>query len=661
MFCRKFSFILFLSLCCQAAAFASALVGAPNDPAIGGGKYYVDLDGGNRFTTGDYVVDDITGLKNALANAEFGEVIFISGNVTIDLSSETSALSIPAGVTLASDRGVNDSKGALLITTVINANQPTLTVSGDGVRITGFRLQGPSPLNKASSSPRSYGIDALDVQDLKIDNMELFNWAFAAIRLRGTTEADIYNSSIHHNDHENLGYGVVLYGTANADIYNNLFNNNRHSIAGDGYPGQIYQAYNNIVLTNANGPAFDMHGYFETSTGNENNRTAGDWVNIYNNTFLLASSAISIRGEPTDGVVVNNNKFAHAEESDAIVQKVLNVVQNPYLNFNISGNSYLQSGDMLYGDFEQSDNRSNDVFWVMPRNDGSGYNDWYVSYDGTQPWKHLQSSVLPITQMSIGDFYGDGIDDVFKTSSGNWHVSNDAQSSWQVLNTSAITIENLEFADVDNDGKTDVINNNRVSLGGNTSWDYTFLDTAISSAELWLDMNNDGQDDAIKAVANQLEVSWGGQNSFQVLAGNETYTDVGYGQGDFDSDGNIDQFRVSGINNENWEVRYHGQSNFSLLSSGHTQAFDQLAFGDFNGDGITDVFTIVGSAWRVSWGGLTNWVTINHSTIELSKLYFADFNGDGITDAAKLQNGANGTIIVVSLEASQTWRKWTAD
>ena len=80
---------------------------------IGGGAGYR-----RGVSTGKHVVRDLNGLVAALAAAKAGEVVFVPGDVVLDCTArcmiEDLVLEIPAGVTLASDRGRKGSPGALI-------------------------------------------------------------------------------------------------------------------------------------------------------------------------------------------------------------------------------------------------------------------------------------------------------------------------------------------------------------------------------------------------------------------------------------------------------------------------------------------------------------------------------------------------------------------
>ena len=76
--------------------------------ALGGGYGYDEI-----FTDGDYVVETVEEFTDALSKAKEGEVIFVKGNATIDLTVISNTLKVNSGVTIASDRGNGDSRALL--------------------------------------------------------------------------------------------------------------------------------------------------------------------------------------------------------------------------------------------------------------------------------------------------------------------------------------------------------------------------------------------------------------------------------------------------------------------------------------------------------------------------------------------------------------------
>lgn len=108
---------------------------------IGGGYGYKKI-----ITEGNYNVKDIDGLQGALKIVKAGEVIFIDKNAEIDCTdlifTEGFQIKIPAGVTLAGDRGHEGSEGAIIMSEHF-ATKPLINALGSSVRITGLRYYRP--------------------------------------------------------------------------------------------------------------------------------------------------------------------------------------------------------------------------------------------------------------------------------------------------------------------------------------------------------------------------------------------------------------------------------------------------------------------------------------------------------------------------------------
>ncbi len=295
---------------------------------IGGGIGYKKI-----ITKGDYTVKDTNSLMAALEKIKTGQVIFIEGNVEIDCTAliftEKFQIELPAGVTLASDRGYKGSEGAIILSDNF-ATSPLINTLGPNVRTTGLRIIGPDSKKhlehhdrsfnskrgnrKAQSTyyylfPNSDGI-LTDHQALEVDNCELSGWSHAAIFLKDGNKHHIHHNYIHHNQRQGLGYGVSHgYGKNISSLIEfNLFNYNRHSIAGTGVPGLSYEARNNVELGDSLSHNFDMHGGKDRRDGTN---IAGKLISIHHNTFTNPKvRAIGIRGVPEEKAEIYNNWFA---------------------------------------------------------------------------------------------------------------------------------------------------------------------------------------------------------------------------------------------------------------------------------------------------------------------------------------------------------------
>ncbi|GAB3479277.1 FG-GAP-like repeat-containing protein [Amycolatopsis cihanbeyliensis] len=556
-------------------------------------------------------VDTKDELLAALATATAGDTVFVTGTASIDLTGHK-RVAIPAGVTLASDRGQDGAPGALLYNTELDLGQreawAQFSPRGSGVRITGLRLRGPDPeiRDNAYQYDNSRGIEAINASDLTVDNNELSAWSHGAVYLGDTLEARVRDNDIHHNRRTGLGYGVVLYNNSSALIEFNTFTQNRHAIAGNGYRTQRYEARYNLVVDNARSHGFDMHGENETSGSGA--PWAGDVIHINHNSFRSSRQpAVAVRGRPYTGARVSANCFAHGSAGSAVLQRHFTG------NLTVGSNTYgtttgtchrlgnrtpvgWRLSDAGTGSWQSLRHYTFDVSEVgFGDFDGDGRTDvlratgdrWYYSPGGREPFVRGAVSGLTRSGMRFGDFDGDGRTDVFSVSNGQWRFSSGATSSWQPLNTSGVPLADLRFGDFDGDGRTDVFRAN------GTRWYY-------SSA---------------------------GTSSWQPLASSNRRVDS-LGFGDFDGDGRTDVFALVG---DRWRYSSGGAASWEPLAAS-TIPVSALRFGDLDGDGRTDVFRSSGGRWYYSSGGRSSWAPLAASGCPLSSLVLADLTGDGRDD-----------------------------
>ncbi|MGQ9731287.1 MAG: right-handed parallel beta-helix repeat-containing protein [Candidatus Zipacnadales bacterium] len=304
---------------------------------LGGGAGYTRL-----VTEGDYRVSDIDALREALKQAQPGQVVYVEEGSDIDCTTlvftEKLVIEVPSGVTLASNRGQNGSRGAVIYSDAFQTN-PLIRVGGPDVRITGLWIRGPDPKPRLDHHRRSFnpergdreaqheyyyrfpcsvGIRS-DFDRLEVDNCELSGWSVAAVELHSGEGHHIHHCYIHHNQYDGLGYGVCLGSGKKsvALIEQNLFNYNRHSIAGPGVPGNGYEACHNVEIGEALSHNFDMHGGRDRRDGTD---IAGDWMKIHHNTFRgTGVAAVVIRGVPQQQAEIDHNWFFHPEPGSKVI------------------------------------------------------------------------------------------------------------------------------------------------------------------------------------------------------------------------------------------------------------------------------------------------------------------------------------------------------
>ncbi|MDP3468631.1 MAG: hypothetical protein Q8S11_09880 [Daejeonella sp.] len=309
----------------------NAIYGAKADEGgpIGGGKGYTKI-----ITSGDYTVDSLESLIDALGKVKSGQVVFIPGDLIIDMTTfiyiDKIMLKIPGGVTLASDRGHNGSAGAQITSDSLDT-PGMISIEGPGVRLSGIRLQGPNSKRYLDHHKRSFGPGGpghtyyykfptsrgiiTKFGNLEIDNCEISAFANAGVSLQKGTGSHIHHNLIHKCQYNGLGYGVS-HDEASSLIEFNQFNENRHSLAGTGRPGCGYIARHNVELGISLSHNFDMHGGRDRK---DNTTIAGTTMEMYNNTFLGPQRAVVIRGVPQDKCDVHHNWMpTHKDAASAV-------------------------------------------------------------------------------------------------------------------------------------------------------------------------------------------------------------------------------------------------------------------------------------------------------------------------------------------------------
>ena len=311
---------------------------------IGGGAGYRAVVAPGKA---DLEARDLESLVAALGQAESGQVVRIPGDTVIDMTSliyiEKLAFEVPAGVTLAGDRGIDGAEGALLTSDALDT-PVMLRAQGDGVRITGLRIRGPNAKRYLDHHRRAFGKGGegrkyyyrfptsngiLSEHDgLEVDNCEISAFGHSGILLKGGDGHRIHHNYIHHCQYNGLGYGVCL-DLADALIERNLFDWNRHSIAGTGRPGTSYTARHNVELGESLSHCFDMHGGRDRKDGTD---IAGTRIVIENNTFRARQPAVAIRGVPEDRCEVFHNWILHHDGPEKAVRagKKTRVFENLY-------------------------------------------------------------------------------------------------------------------------------------------------------------------------------------------------------------------------------------------------------------------------------------------------------------------------------------------
>jgi hypothetical protein len=411
-----------------------------------------------------------------------------------------------------------------------------------------------------------------------IDHNELSNWTSAAVEVYNENINDhrfprpqsirVVRNFMHHNQREDLGYGVDIGDGAFAEIDGNVFVSNRHAIACSGEPYSGYLARNNLVLFAASGYGtwnnvehdFDMHGTRDDVCGYDHcGGEGGEYVEIGQNTFLGGNRYnFRLRGMPSRRVDFHDNvtvgSFGDAIKDDMHTGKIVEV-NNRFAAAN-------PTGRLGVGDFD-GDQRD-DLFLATGAS-------WYYSPAGTAEWRFLSAHTEPIDQLLLGDFDGDGRTDVMTVKGSAWLVSWGGTSAWDQINNIPVSIADLAVGDFNGDRKGDIFYANGkewlVSYGGTAPLDH--IDTS----------------------------------SYRI-------PDVRFG--DFDGDGKTDIF---GIEGNRWSITRGGTPGWMALPHTLSDSVRNLSVADLNGDGKADLMTLAtvfptGIGYKTWYNGTADWSSL---------------------------------------------------
>ena len=559
---------------------------------------FVAVDGSQRPPTNGFVsVSNAQEFGVVLSKtAHFGTVIQVLGDINLRMLGD---LEIPSGVTIRGGRrGV--AEGPELTAHCPNEGNcetvPTheLNALGEHVRITRLQITGHSRSKDKTTQHTGIVID--DAAPMIVDHNKLSNWTDAAINvlhegappnwacapLDTTARPEnvrIVRNFIHHNVRDGLGYGVVVGGDGYAHITGNTFLMNRHAIASDGQARDGYSAWFNLVMSNVPSYTgarteeadFDMHG--SDGSGHHTGGIGGGAVEIARNTFL-----------GTDG----------------------------RLNFDLRG---MACQEDRFVDNISMQQRGNALRWYVPRTnfpvdvlkqrcdaelttkDHRVHHRWYCGLqarpDRRPPvWLTVSGNKFsvpnPTQHLGVGDFDGDGRDDLFLATGQAWYFSPAGIVEWRYLSAQTERVDAMKFGDFDGDRRTDVL------------------------------VRRDGG----------LYVSWGGLSRLELI-NQDDHPITDYAIGDFDGDGRADIFFANGTQ---WFVSSGGAGAFVPFAP-FPERVSELRFGHFNDDRKTDVFGVVSGRWKVVFAGTQVWHELGGPrTSSVTQLVVADFDGDRRAD-----------------------------
>jgi hypothetical protein len=438
----------------------------------------------------------------------------------------------------------------------------------------------------------------------------------------------VEHNFLHHNERNNGGYGVVTSNGGRVSINGNTCLLNRHCIASDGEPHNEYRAATNLVLSTVPhygltvNQDFDMHG-----TNGGYGDAAGYYVDIVGNTFLGTDhSNYWLRGGPIVPTDFHNNISLQDSGLNPLGQGAVvrhtctpTIVCADQIDINIFGDQFdapNPTNRLGVGDFDADGVQ--DTFLAT----GAA---WYYAPGGQREWRLLSAQTQTIDQVLLGDFDGDRRTDVIAIQNGQFVISWGGISTWEVLNTdptggrlfllpSAVTA--MTVGDFDGDGMPDIFWADTrtwwVSYGGNTP--FVMVGTSGFSLQdlRFGDFDANGTTDVFGITGGNWSVSYSpkfarnqlfsGWQTLQPALGDGTAN--GLIVADFDGNGIADVaspcfllFAFTGLN-----ISYGGTQGFSQnCNLGGYGLFTPVngGLGHFSGGKGTDILI---------WNGNVIWV-----------------------------------------------------
>ncbi len=225
----------------------------PTGQPIGGGAGYT---AGPKREDAQHRVHSLDELKQALATATAGEVVWIESGSVIDFTG--TRLEVPEKVTLAGDRGFNGSEGPRL--TAKHSGSEYFMTLRRGARLTGVRVRGSNPLmtdiDSQKSDPPGYAIACANAE---VDNCEISQFQRGGVAMFRDSE----RSHVHHNFIHDIAAYPVLLGNGTGDgpiIEANRIEWAWHAIASNASRGSGYTARYNVFLRVSRPKLFDRSG-----------------------------------------------------------------------------------------------------------------------------------------------------------------------------------------------------------------------------------------------------------------------------------------------------------------------------------------------------------------------------------------------------------------
>jgi hypothetical protein len=410
------------------------------------------------------------------------------------------------------------------------------------VRLSGFRLQGPTPeVYESNVFKRAIAIEGC--RGVEIANMDLSGWNGSAVYVASGTplcphDLDhpesvwIHDNFIHNNQSVGTnGYGVDVSAGACARIERNVFDFNRHAITASGKGLSAYRASQNLVLRGGGVHGkwysqqthlFDVHGdrncpdtFATRHIWNCGNAGALFWYT--DNAFQYKKdNAIKLRGVPREKVYIENNVFAHGSLDDAV---------------HLNGYAGLgQSLDKARHARLRSNRAKMDTFgkYGVCDFDGDGRDDlflptgvtWWYSSGGSMNWVYLNGARELPGEFALGDFDGDRRCDVFAVHGNRWEISSGGSRRWRSLGSYGLALKDLRFGNFDADPATEVFRRDAhgqwyILSPGAGGWQPAQSSGFPLSQLRFGDFTGDGIMDVLAVVGGRWSISAGATQPWQ--------------------------------------------------------------------------------------------------------------------------------------------------
>jgi hypothetical protein len=453
---------------------------------------------------------------------------------------------------------------------------PFFLATGNEVRFTGFRLQGPDGDSRCGQVTNSASEPAIEVSrnDLAalpsvwIDHMEISHWpndpgVFVADPnqnaqlnpstppgLPTDTPAVLMVGNFMHNNQTGVNSGGALFSQIRANVFYGGENQLQPVSSREGGCLGGYAAMDNLFLTETgkhSSDDVDMHGSFSLNSdaSSWDSGLTGDYFDVGWNTFLKTVDVINPFG------LVNGNFIANVNQRGSSC-RFIGIHDNVFLQ--AEGTAIRDAGNAAveYGNINEQD---------------------------------------PAQLLLVGDFDGDKVDDVFLATGAAWYYSSGGQAEWRYLNRAHDPASALLLGDFDGDGRTDVLAvhgpNIDVSWAGVSAWQ-TINQTAWPIADLAVgDFDGDGRSDLLLTTGTQWFLASGGRNWKKwPVSYPDKIPNLRFGHF---TDRCGTQTQILRVQKGQWQVTCLGMNSWKPIGAAPVDSANGLVAGDFAGNGFTDL------------------------------------------------------------------------